>query len=138
MFKLKFESVMNYDAKRCLNDKKKLINNVSHPIMLNSAKAKQNMNVTVEYLGYIKQTLNAQQAESIMLDDKATVHDLLVRLAARHGEPFTKAVYDPQDVDMKPHHILAINSIILNERDNLNTKLKDGDRISVMPVVTGG
>ena len=96
------------------------------------------MKVTVEYLGYIKQTLNAEQAESIILQEKATVRDLLVLLAEKHGEPFKKAVYDPKDADMKPHHILAVNGLILNQLDNLNTKLKDGDRVAVMPVVTGG
>jgi MoaD family protein len=94
--------------------------------------------VTVEYLGYIKQTLNVEQAEPIMLHDKATVRDLLISLAEKHGEPFKKAVYDPKDADMKPHHILAINGIILNQQDNLKAALKDGDRIAVMPVVTGG
>lgn len=96
------------------------------------------LRVTVEYLGYIKQTLNIQQPEQVTLHDKATVCDLLVQLAEKHGEPFKKAVYDPKDADMKPHHILAVNGLILNQLDNLNTKLKDGDRIAVMPVVTGG
>ena len=96
------------------------------------------MKVTVEYLGYIRQTLKVEQAESIMLQDEAMVRDLLVLLAEKHGEPFKKAVYDPKDADMKPHHILAVNGLILNQLDNLNTKLKDGDRIAVMPVVTGG
>jgi len=96
------------------------------------------MKVTVEYLGYIKQNLNVDQAEPIALKDKATVRDLLVILAEKHGEPFKKAVFDPTDTDMKPHHILAVNGLLLNQLENLDTKLKDGDRISVMPVVTGG
>ncbi len=96
------------------------------------------MKVAVEYLGYIKQTLNATQAETILLGEKATVRELLVSLAEKHGEPFKKAVYDPKDTDLKPYHILAVNGLILNQLDNLNTKLKDGDRIAVMPVVTGG
>lgn len=96
------------------------------------------MKVTVEYLGYIKQSLNVQQSEVIMLLDNATVHDLLVSLAEKHGETFQKAVYNPKDADMQPHHILAVNGAILNEQDNLNKRLHDGDRIAVMPVVTGG
>ena len=96
------------------------------------------MRVTVEYLGYIKQTLKVEQAEPIELQGKATVRDLLVVLAQKHGEPFKKAVFDPKDADMKPHHILAVNGLILNQLDNLNTNLKEGDRVAVMPVVTGG
>jgi len=96
------------------------------------------MKVTVEYLGYIKQNLNVDQAEPIALRDEATVRDLLVILAEKHGESFKKAVFDPTDAEMQPHHILAVNGLILNQLENLDTKLKDGDRISVMPVVTGG
>src|SRR4030066_210802 len=88
--------------------------------------------------GVIKQTLNLDQAEPITLQDEATVRDLLALLAEKHGENFKKAVYDPKDVDMKPHHILAVNGLILNQLDNLNTKLKDGDRVAVMTVVPGG
>jgi MoaD family protein len=99
---------------------------------------RNNLNVTVEYLGYIKQTLNIQQAETITLNDKATVHDLLVRLAEKHGEPFKKAVYHPADKDLQPHHILALNGLMVNLLNGLDTKLKDGDRVTVMPVVTGG
>lgn len=96
------------------------------------------MKVMVEYLGYIKQVLNAEQTEPLTLQDKAKIRDLLVLLAEKHGEPFRKAIYDPGDAEIKPHHILAINGIILNQQDNLDTKLQNGDRISVMPVVTGG
>jgi MoaD family protein len=96
------------------------------------------LNVAVEYLGYIKQTLKMEHGERIQLEEAATVRELLRVLAEKHGEPFMKAVYDPKDTDLKPHHILAVNGLILNQLDNLETKLKDGDRVAVMPVVTGG
>ncbi len=96
------------------------------------------MKVTVEYLGYIKQTLNLTQAETTELKAEATARDLLVKLADKHGEPFKKAVYDPKDSVLKPYHILAINGLMITLLNGLDTKLKDGDRVSVMPVVTGG
>ena len=117
---------------------KKPINNVVQSIIQMSASGRHALKVTVEYLGYIKQTLNVEHAESITLQDKATVRALLVLLAEKHGENFKKAVYDSKDADMKPHHILAVNGLILNQLDNLNTVLKEGDRVAIMPVVTGG
>jgi len=120
----------------CLTPKKP-INNVTQSIISKHLR-RHTLRVTVEYLGYIKQTLKVEQAEPIELQGKATVRDLLVVLAQKYGEPFKKAVFDPKDADMKPHHILAVNGLILNQLDNLNTNLKDGDRVAVMPVVTGG
>ena len=96
------------------------------------------MKVTVEYLGYIKQTLNLTQAEAIELKTEATTRDLLARLAEKHGEPFKKAVFDPKETTLKPYHILAVNGLMISLLNGLDTKLKDGDRVSVMPVVTGG
>ena len=96
------------------------------------------MRVTVEYLGYIKQTLGITQAESIELKTEASVRDLLALLAQKHGEQFKKAVYDPQDISLKPYHIIAIDGTMINLLSDLDTKLKDGDRVTIMPVVTGG
>ena len=96
------------------------------------------MKVTVEYLGYIKQTLGVEQAEKVELEDDALVRDLLLLLAEKHGEPFQKAVYEPKGVDLKPHYILSVNGLLLNQLNGIETKLKDGDRVVLMPVVTGG
>jgi molybdopterin synthase sulfur carrier subunit len=96
------------------------------------------LNVTVEYLGYIKQTLGVEQAERFELKDDASVADLLFLLAEKHGESFKKAVYEPKGLDLKPHYILSVNGLLLNQLNGIETKLKDGDRVVLMPVVTGG
>jgi len=96
------------------------------------------LKVTVEYLGYIKQTLNITQPDSIELNPEASARDLLALLAEKYGEPFRKDVYDPKEADLKPYHIIAVNGLMVNLLGGLDTKLKDGDRVAVMPVVTGG
>ncbi len=96
------------------------------------------MRITVDYLGHIKHTLSVQQAESVELKESALVRDLLSLLAEKHGEPFRKEVYEPKELDLKLHYILSVNGLLLNQLDGLETKLKDGDRVVLMPVVTGG
>lgn len=96
------------------------------------------MKLTVEYLGYIKQALGITQPENIELKPEASARDLLVLLAKKHGEQFKKAIYDPRDSSLKPYHIIAINGIMINLLSDLDTKLKDSDRVTIMPVVTGG
>jgi MoaD family protein len=94
--------------------------------------------ITIEYLGYIRQTLGITQPESIELKPEASTRDLLVHLADKYGEPFKKAVYDPKEAALKPYHIIAVNGLMINLLGGLDTKLKDGDHVAVMPVVTGG
>jgi molybdopterin converting factor small subunit len=96
------------------------------------------LKVTVDYLGSIKQTLALKQAEQVKLKDDASLIDLLSMLADKHGEPFKKSVYEPKDPDLKPHYILSVNGVLLNQLSGLETALKDGDRLIFMPVVTGG
>jgi molybdopterin synthase sulfur carrier subunit len=96
------------------------------------------LKVTVDYLGSIKQTLGLKQAEQVELKNDASVCDLLSLLAEKHGEPFKKAVYEPKGLDLKPYHILSINGLLLNQLNGIETKLKDGDRVILMPVITGG
>jgi MoaD family protein len=96
------------------------------------------LRVTIEYLGYIKQTLGITQAENIELKPEASVRDLLTLLAEKHGEPFMKAIYDPKDTTLKPYHIMAVNGLMINLLKSLDTRLKDRDKVAIMPVVTGG
>lgn len=96
------------------------------------------MKVTVDYLGSIKQTLGLKQAENVELKENAVVSDLLTELAIRHGDSFRETVYEPEDPDLKAHYILSVNGLLLNQLNGVETKLKDGDHVVLMPVVTGG
>ena len=96
------------------------------------------MKVTVDYLGSIKQTLGLKQAEKVELKNESSVRDLLSVLAEKYGDPFKKAVYEPKDPDLKAHYIVSINGFLLNQLSGIETKLKDEDRVILMPVVTGG
>jgi molybdopterin converting factor small subunit len=92
----------------------------------------------VDYLGSVKQALGLKQAEQVELKGDASVLDLLYLLAEKHGEPFKTSVYEPKDSDLKPYYILSVNGLLTNQLNDMETKLKDGDRLIFMPVVSGG
>ncbi|MCJ7559221.1 MoaD/ThiS family protein [Candidatus Bathyarchaeota archaeon] len=96
------------------------------------------MKVTVEYLGHIKGIIGVEQAEKLELKDDASVGDLLFLLAEKHGENFKKAIYEPSCLDLKSNFILTVNGLLLNQLNGIETKLKDGDRVVLMPIVSGG
>ena len=82
--------------------------------------------------------LGLEKGEHVELKDGALVRDLLDTLAEKHGGPFQKTVYKPKSVDLRSHYILSINGLLLNQLNGIETKLKDGDRVVFMPVVSGG
>ena len=118
--------------------KKKRINKVFNTSYIQRIRGVHALKVTVDYLGSIKQTLGLKQAEKVELKNESSVGDLLSVLAEKYGDPFKKAVYEPKDPDLKAHYIVSINGFLLNQLSGIETKLKDEDRVILMPVVTGG
>lgn len=96
------------------------------------------MNVTIEYLGYIKKKLGVERSEIISLDNKSSVYDLLILLSKKYGDPFRKAVFDPKDLELKPYHMISVNGLLLNQLKGLKTELNDNDQVILMPIVSGG
>jgi molybdopterin converting factor small subunit len=96
------------------------------------------LKVIVEYLGYIKKKLDIEKSEIVLMKDKSSVLELLTLLANKYGESFKRSVYDPQDLELKPYHMVSINGLLLNQLNGMNTKLKDDDKVILMPIVSGG
>jgi MoaD family protein len=96
------------------------------------------LKVKVEYLGHIKNILGNKREEEIEIKEDASVADLLMTLSNRYGEPFRKAVYEIGGGDVKANFMATVNGYLLNQLSGVRTKLKKGDRVILMPVVSGG
>jgi MoaD family protein len=96
------------------------------------------LKVRVEYLGHIKNIIGDKREEEVEIREDASIADLLMMLSKRYGEPFRKAVYEPKGLDVKPNFIATVNGYLLNQLKGIETKLKDQDRVTIMPVVSGG
>jgi len=94
--------------------------------------------VNVEYLGHIREIIDADREEEVRINEKATVADLLMVLSEKHGEPFEKAIYQRGCEDVKSNYIITVNGYLLNQLNGIKTKLKDGDKIALLPIVSGG
>lgn len=96
------------------------------------------MRVKVEYLGHIKNILESRREEEIDIEDDSSISDLLIMLSEKHGESFKKAVYEAGGKDIKSNFIATVNGYLLNQLNGVETKLKNGDRVVLMPIVSGG
>ena len=96
------------------------------------------MEVQVEYLGHIKNITDQKRTEAIQTKPDVTVGDLLALLSEKYGEPFRKAIYEPKTSDVKPNYIVAVNGYLLNQLKGLETRLKKGDHVTLLPIVSGG
>ena len=96
------------------------------------------MRVKVEYLGHIKNMLESRREEEIDIEDNSSMSDLLIVLSEKHGESFKKAVYEAGGKDIKSNFIATVNGYLLNQLNGVKTKLKNGDHVILMPIVSGG
>ena len=96
------------------------------------------LRVKVEYLGHIKNMLGSRREEEIDVEDNSSISDLLMVLSEKHGESFKKAVYEAGGKDIKSNFIATVNGYLLNQLNGVETKLKNGDHVVLMPIVSGG
>jgi molybdopterin synthase sulfur carrier subunit len=95
------------------------------------------MKVKVHYLGLVKTYTNKGQ-EDIEVNNTSILSDLLDKLAQTFGNPFNAEVYEPNKREVKTMFTVMVNGVIMGQLNGVDTKLKDGDNVIIMPLMTGG
>lgn len=95
------------------------------------------LRVTVEYLGFIKNMLN-KRVEELELGEGSTLRALLGKLVNRYGEPFRKEVFEPSQKDVKTGFAVTVNGVLVGQLDGIETRLKNGDHVILMSLMSGG
>ncbi len=98
----------------------------------------QGLKVRVEYLGHARSLVGNKREEQIELQNNASIGLLMTLLCEKYGEPFRNAIYETGATDVKANFMITVNGNLLNQLDGVETKLKQNDRIVLMPVVSGG
>jgi len=89
--------------------------------------------VKVTFYGALARTTGDKEAEV----EASTLRQVFSRLVAKYGEPFKERIYDEKG---NPRRFV---NIYVNGKDTrflqrLDTTLKHGDNVSIMPAVSGG
>jgi sulfur-carrier protein len=95
------------------------------------------MKIKSHYLGLVKSYTSKSQDE-VELQEGAILSDLLNKLAREFGKQFTQEIYEPNAKDVKPTFSVTVNGVFIGQLNGVDTKLKDGDTVIIMPLVTGG
>jgi molybdopterin synthase sulfur carrier subunit len=96
------------------------------------------LKVKVEFLGHIKNMISSEREEEVEISEGASIADLLMILSEKYGEPFKRAVYEKSGTDVKSNYIITVNGYLLNQLKGLETKLKNNDHVTLLPIVSGG
>ena len=96
------------------------------------------MKVAVRYFGYIRSEAGGRHDENVFVGRDATVSALLDALIERHGRSFKEAIYRQDGVFLRAEVLILVNGQTIGMLNDLDTKLKDGDLVQIMPTISGG
>lgn len=71
------------------------------------------------------------------VEEGITIREWLDRLAARYP-PIAKKVFDPQEKRLYPYVVMTYNDHVISPYEVYDKILKDGDKITVLPMYMGG
>ena len=94
------------------------------------------MQVSVRYLGLFRTALKKDK-DDIEIRESALLNELMNKLVKMYGEPIKK-LFDIKENILDPPFIVTVNNISVDQLQGMKTKLKEGDRIGFMTLVSGG
>lgn len=93
------------------------------------------MRIRVKYFAYIRALVRDTKEEEVELGDGSKLIDLLMRLTEKYGDKFREMLFPSSNDKLSEEVIILLNG---RSTDDLETPLKDGDTVSIMPFLSGG
>ena len=97
------------------------------------------MEVKVRFFTNLREIVNKRQETlTFTAGEKVTVDVVLKMLSQKYGNPFTEYVYNDKTGQPKNFLQFLINGTSTSTLNGLETELKDGDVLAILPPIGGG
>ncbi|MFC2004698.1 MoaD/ThiS family protein [Chloroflexota bacterium] len=97
--------------------------------------------IQLEILPWISDVLDGQGAGRLVLEktieEGATIGDVIRKLAREH-QAFSDTIFDTKTDKLSSHVMIVLNDRVMEALKGLDTNIKDGDIIKLLPVIAGG
>jgi len=95
------------------------------------------MRVTLHTILGLKDAIG-QRLTEIDLPHGSTVEDFLTYLKERWGDNLSGRLFDPDSGAVLPHVRIMVNGQAIQFLEGMETPLKEGDEVLILPPVSGG
>ena len=94
------------------------------------------MKITVKFFTVLRE-ITGKKEEKLEFSNPLTINELLGYLSKKHGRQFTDYVYNASG---KPRSYLQflVNGKSITTLEDFRTRLKEGDKVAIIPPVGGG
>ena len=97
------------------------------------------MEVKVRFFTSLREIVNKREETlTFPVGEKVTVNLVLKTLSQKYGNPFTEYLYNGKTGQPKNFLQFLINGTSTSTLNGLETELKDGDVLAILPPVGGG
>ena len=93
--------------------------------------------ITLHTILELKQVIG-QRLTEIDLPDGSTVEDLLTYMKERWGDKLSTHLFDPDSGAVLPYVRIMVNGQTIQFLEGMETPLKEGDEVLILPPVSGG
>ena len=94
------------------------------------------MRVTLKFFTSLRE-ITGKKEEEIELPRTVTVEEALKHISKKHGHQFRNYVYDEKG-RVWSHLLFLVNGRSITTLQGFKTKLRDGDKVAILPPVGGG
>jgi len=95
------------------------------------------MKVTLHTILGIKDVVG-QRLTEIELPDGSTIEDFLWHVRERWGEELSARLFHPDSVEVLPYVRVMVNGQSISFLEGMETTLKKGDEVLILPPASGG
>ena len=79
-----------------------------------------------------------QRLTEIDLPHRSTVEDFLTYMKERWGDKLSARLFDPDSGAVLPYVRIMVNGQTIQFLEGMDTQLKEGDEVLILPPVSGG
>ena len=95
------------------------------------------MKVTLHTILGLKDVIG-QRLTEVDLPQGSTVEDFLTYLRERWGDKLSTRLFDPDSGAVLPYVRIMVNGQTIDYLEGMETPLKEGDEVLILPPVSGG
>jgi len=93
--------------------------------------------VEVGFVGVLRKLADKEKV-ALEFDDPVAVKDIVSKLTRCFSPAFKQTLIDPELNDPRPNVVILVNEQEIGVLQGLETRVGDGDRLTIIPVSHGG